>query len=107
VSEPQGRPRPRKAAGPARPVYFNAGDVDRVMAIVLALSTEVAALRDRLDVHERIAASGAVPTPELVEAYLPDDAVQVARDAWRDGYIRRLFRVITEDVEALRGEQTG
>ena len=26
------------------------------------------------------------------------------REAWRDGYIRRLFRVITEDVESLSRE---
>jgi len=33
-----------------------------------------------------------------------DPAAEAAREAWRDAYIRRLFRVITEDVEALSRE---
>ena len=106
MSGQQETPRPRKAAGPERPVYFNAGDVDRVMSVLLALITEVASIRDRLDAHERIATSGAAPALARVEAYQPDPQAAAERDAWRDGYIRRLFRVITEDVEALRAHAT-
>jgi hypothetical protein len=95
-------PRPRKAQGPDRPVYFNQSDVDRVMAVVLALASEVASLRERLDAHERVADTGALPEQARIEAYLPDPPAIKARDAWRDAYIRRLFRVFSEDVEALR-----
>jgi hypothetical protein len=95
--------RPRKAAGPERPVYFGPGDVDRVMAILLALVSEVASIRERLDTHERLAAGGSPPTPALVEAYTADDGTAAEREAWRGAYIRRLFRVVTEEVEALRG----
>jgi hypothetical protein len=94
--------RPRKAQGPDRPVYFNQSDVDRVMAVVLALASEVAALRDRVDTHERVAGANA-----QVEAYLPDPETLAARDAWREAYIRRLFRVFSEDVEALRAQPGG
>jgi hypothetical protein len=94
--------RPRKATGPDRQTYFNEGDVDRVMAILLALVSEVAAIRDRLDSHERIAGAGEAASRDKVEAYRPDPATEEDREAWRDAYIRRLFRVITEDVEALR-----
>ncbi len=90
-------PRARKAIGPDRPIYFDASDIDRVMSVVLALASEVAALRERLDTHERLA-------PELVarvEAYVPDPETLAVREAWRDAYIRRLFRVFTEDAEAL------
>jgi len=97
--------RPRKAAGPERPSYFTHADIDRVMAILLALISEVAALRDRLDTHERIAATGALPAPDSVEAYRPNDEAESAREHWRNTYIRRLFRVITEDVEALRARE--
>ncbi len=99
--------RPRKAVGPDRPTYFDAGDVDRVMAVLLALVSEVAAIRERLDTHERIADAGALPAGEAVEAYEPDAAAEARREAWRDSYIRRLFRVITEDVEALRMTSDG
>ena len=94
-------PRKRKAAGPQRQIYFGAGDVDRVMAILLALVSEVAAIRERLDTHERLGGQKVFPGHERVEAYQPDDSVETAREAWRDAFIRRLFRVITEDVEAL------
>jgi hypothetical protein len=94
--------RPRKAVGPERPTYFNHADVDRVMGILLALISEVASIRDRLDTHERIAAGGNPPAPDLVEAYRPDPQASVERELWREAYIRRLFRVITEDVESLR-----
>jgi hypothetical protein len=97
--------RPRKAVGPDRPSYFNTADVDRVMAILLALVSEVASIRDRLDTHERIAAGGMVATAERVEAYRPDEAAAAERETWRNAYIRRLFRVITEDIEALKAGQ--
>ncbi len=92
--------RPRKALGPERPVYFDANDIDRVMAVVLALASEVASLRERLDTHERLAGSMA-----QVEAYTPDPATIKERDAWRDAYISRLFRVFSEDIETLRAQE--
>ncbi len=95
-------PRKRKAVGPERQTYFGTGDVDRVMAILLALVSEVAAIRERLDTHERLGASGALATDDRVDAYQPDDAVDQVREAWRDACIRRLFRAGTEDVEGLR-----
>jgi hypothetical protein len=105
MTEDTTKPRPRKAAGPERPSYFNTGDVDRVMAIVLALVSEVAAIRERLDSHERLADMGSLAGVAQVEAYVPDEDAEAAREAWRDAYIRRLFRVITEDVESLKGAE--
>jgi len=100
--------RPRKATGPDRQSYFDASDVDRVMSVLLALVSEVAAIRERLDTHERLAGIGAPASVEAVEAYRADDVAEDQRDTWRDAYIRRLFRVIVEDVEALKrgGEAT-
>jgi hypothetical protein len=98
--------RPRKANGPDRQSYFDASDVDRVMSVLLALVSEVAAIRERLDTHERLGGAGVMASLEAVEAYKADDIAEDQREAWRDAYIHRLFRVITEDVEALkrRGE---
>jgi len=89
--------RPRKAQGPDRPAYFDSSDIDRVLSVVLALASEVASLRERLDTHERLA-PGLIAA---VESYTPTPDAIAARDAWRDAYIKRLFRVFTEDVEAL------
>lgn len=96
-------PRPRKAVGPERSTYLGAADVDRVMAVLLALVSETAAIRERLDTHERLAASGVLPTVDNVEKYVPSARAEAEREAWRDAAIRRLFRVFTDDVEALRG----
>ena len=87
--------------GPGRPSYLNGADVDRLMAVVLALSSEVAALRERLDAHERVAADGPV-TAQRVEAYRPDETAESEREVWREAYVRRIFRVLTEDLEAVR-----
>jgi hypothetical protein len=100
------RPRPRKATGPARPSYLDSADVDRVMAVLLALVSEVAAIRERLDTHEQLAAMGASATSQNVETHAPTAEVEAARETWRDAYIRRLFRVITEDIEALESGVT-
>jgi hypothetical protein len=88
--------------GPERPRYLDAADIDKVMAVLLALTSEVAALRERIDSHERLASAGVVANVEQVEAFMPDPATEAQREAWRDAYLRRLFRVITEDVEALQ-----
>lgn len=101
-------PRPRKATGPARPRYLDDADIDKVMAVMLALVSEVASLRERLDTHERLAGEDLPATPGNVEAHQPTPEVEASREAWRDAYIRRLFRVFTEDIEALgRGADTG
>ena len=96
-------PRPRKAVGPERPIYFGSADVDRVMAVLLALVSETAAIRERLDTHERLAASGVLPTVERVEGYFASAEAENDREAWRDATISRLFRVFTEDIDALDG----
>lgn len=95
------RARLRKAAGPDRPSYFGSGDVDRVMAVVLALASEVAALRERLDTHEQLAKAGTSATPQHVDDFAADSTAEATREVWRDAYIKRLFRVITEDLEAM------
>lgn len=98
------RVRLRKAAGPDRPTYLNTSDVDRLMAIILALVSEVAAVRERLDTHERLADLGALPSTVGVEDFRASASNEAEREVWRDNYIKRLFRVIAEDIEAL-GEQ--
>lgn len=107
MSDEVERARPRKATGPDRPRYFDTTDTDRVMAIMLALISEVASIRERLDTHERLATNGLFPAHASVEKYVPDEAADRDRDVWRDAYIKRLFRVITEDIEALGGESGG
>lgn len=96
--------RPRKSVGAKRPTYLDHADVDRVMTVLLALVSEVASLRERLDSHEQLGAVGELPSPDAVEDFMPDDDIEQQREAWRDGYISRLFRVLTEDIESLKAQ---
>jgi hypothetical protein len=95
------RPRPRKAVGPARPTYLRPEDIDKVMAVVLALMSEVSALRDRVDTHERLALGGVPPTPAAVDAFQPDEAVDAERESRREAYVKRLLRVVLEETETV------
>jgi hypothetical protein len=48
-----------------------------------------------------------LPANTLVETYEADAETEQAREAWRDAYIRRLFRVVTEDIESLKSAGDG
>jgi hypothetical protein len=99
---PQTSNRRRKAVGPDRPSYLKPEDTDKVMSIVLALMSEVASLRDRVDTHERLAQSGVWPTPNAVDDFRAEPDVLDAREARREAYLKRLLRVVLEDIEPSR-----
>ena len=90
----------RKANGPRRPQYLASPDADRAVMMLLALATEVSALRERLDTHERLAESRLPPLPAAVEAYEPPAEVEAARAVARRSLIDRIARVLTEPETA-------
>ena len=92
------RPRRRVARGPARPQYLRPTDVDAVLQVVIALMSEVSALRDRLDTHELLAAAGQVATPAAVEGHRPDADQRTLREQRRQAMLNRTLRVLTEDA---------
>lgn len=87
------RPRMRFAKG-RRPFFFDNGNIDKLLAMIMALTGEVSVLRERLDTHERLARRGKVATPENIEKYSPDPAVEEAREATRVAMLNRVFRII-------------
>lgn len=66
--------------------------IDALLGALMALTSEVAVLRERLDAHERIAARGEVATPEAVDAFVPDEAVSEARGDQRKRLIDKVCR---------------
>jgi hypothetical protein len=88
--------RRRKATGPRRPQYLASPDADRAVMMLLALATEVSALHERLDTHERLAALGQPPLPAAIDAYEPPADVEAARAAARRSLIDRIARVLLE-----------
>src|SRR5438045_4020830 len=87
------RARQRFAKG-RRPFFMKDPDVDRLLAIVTALTAEVSVVRERLDTAERLAEQGLPATPQNIEAYEPTPEVEAAREAVRQTMIGRVFRIL-------------
>lgn len=90
---PAARPRMRFAKG-RRPFFFENAAIDKLLAMIMALTGEVAVLRERLDTHERLAKKGKVATSENIEKYAPDTSVEDAREKTRVAMLNRVFRII-------------
>ena len=79
-----------------------------MMMVVTALTAEVSALRDRLDTHEALAARNVPATREAIEAYVLDEADAARREAGRTALLKRVYRVLTEELDAInQGVQAG
>lgn len=90
----------QKAKG-KRPVYFDEPQLDKLLAIVMALAGEVSVLRERLDTLERLAQAKGILSIEEIEAYQPDEQTAGEREQWRADYIARVLRVVRDEVDSL------
>jgi predicted ATPase with chaperone activity len=99
--------RRRHANGPRRPRYLSSTDADRAVMMILALASEISALRDRLDTHEQLAAAGKMADRAAVEAYESSEAVEAARAAARRTLIERVTRVLLETEMERNTEPDG
>ncbi|MEW6299102.1 MAG: hypothetical protein AB1671_15410 [Thermodesulfobacteriota bacterium] len=95
---------PKKAKG-KRPTFFADPQVDKVLAITMALAGEVSVLRERLDTIERLAEAKGLFSRHDIEAYRPSAQAAEEREQWRREYIARVLRVVHEELEVVeRGE---
>ena len=95
----------RKAKG-ERPAFFNDPQIDKLLAIIMALTGEVSVLRERLDTLERLAEAKGLLSRLEIEAYQADDAAAAERDQWRAEYIERVLRVVQQEREAVAAGET-
>ncbi len=72
----------KKAKG-KKPTFFADPQVDKLMAIVMALAGEASVLRERLDTVERLVESKGLLTRQEIEAYRPTEQVAEEREHWR------------------------
>ncbi|MBE9227031.1 hypothetical protein IQ264_16505 [Phormidium sp. LEGE 05292] len=91
----------KKAKG-KRPVYFDDPQIDKMLAIIMALTAEVSVLRDRLDTLEHLIQDKGIISIDEIETYQPDEQVAKEREQRRAEYIARVLRVVQEEVEALQ-----
>ncbi|MDZ8240962.1 MAG: hypothetical protein RMZ69_28025 [Nostoc sp. ChiQUE01a] len=90
-----------KTAKGKRPVYLENPQIDKLLAMVMALTGEVSVLRDRLDTIERLLEVKGILSATEIEGYQPDAKVINEREKCRAEYIARVLRVVQEELEAL------
>jgi hypothetical protein len=91
-----------------RPRFLEDDNSDKLLAMIVALSGEIAVLRERLDTYERLADDGQLPSRGSIEGYEPSDSVEDEREKDRAALLGRVFRVIEvaaeEDPDAAEAE---
>lgn len=89
---------PRDAKGPRPKFFADEPAADRLLTMVMTLAGELAVIRERLDTVERLAAQKGLLSDVEIDAFEPSIEVQEDREAWRQQYLDRLFRVLSDDA---------
>jgi len=84
-------------AGPPRPTFLADATHEQLWNVVVALSTELAATRGRLDALERVLAERGSLPPGAIEAWQPSTAAGVERVHDLQDYTRRVFGTLSGD----------
>lgn len=74
------------------PHFYDDPNIDRLLTMIMELASEVSVMRDRLDTHERLAASKGLYSHEDIEAFSPSDDEAKERAAWRGRFLDRLLK---------------
>lgn len=80
--------------------YFLEPQVERVLAITLAMAQELAVSRQRTDTLERLLLAKGVIAPGEIDAFVPDAAAAAERQMWNQEYIARILRIVQQENEA-------
>lgn len=89
---------PRRSKGP-KPQFFRDPALDHLMAMVIALTTELSVAIERHDTLERLLEKNSILGRKAIEAYRPDEAVEAERFKTRDELIARVFHILHEQAE--------
>ncbi|MFN3817807.1 hypothetical protein [Blastomonas sp.] len=85
---------------PHRPIEGMSAGEDMLLGMVMALTAQLAATRERLDTLERVLAQNGLPGADAIEAFTPDDDADRSRDALRQRLIARVFNPLHQSVES-------
>lgn len=69
---------------------------EALLDMVMALLGEVCVLRDRLDAQERLHADGRAVSPATVDAFIPGEGEEAARQRVRNRMIAHVMRPLRE-----------
>lgn len=85
-----------------RPYFFNDPAVERVLNITMAVASELAVARERVDTLERLLEAKGVLTREEIESYVPTSKeIETQRQSWHSEYISRVLRIVQQEMEEL------
>ena len=98
----------RASAKPAgkRPYFLNP-EVERVMAIAMAVVQELAVARARVDTLERLLEKKGVMRRDEIDAYRPDPEEAAERGLWTQEYLTRVLRILQQEAEAIEAAAKG
>lgn len=84
-----------------RPYFFKDPAVERVLAMLMAVTQELAVTRERLDTVERLLEQQGVLKSADIDAYAPDPAAATERAEWSRAYVARVLRIVQQEMEAM------
>jgi hypothetical protein len=85
----------------ARPYFFEDPAVERVLNIAMAVATEVAVVRERMDTIERLLESKGVLFQSEIENFVPTDEQAEERQLWHARFAARIMRIVQQEVDAI------
>ena len=80
--------------------YFLTPEVERVLAITMAVAQELAVTRQRVDTLERVLAAKGLISAEEIERFEPDPGAATERALATQAYLDRILRIVLQENEA-------
>lgn len=80
--------------------YFLEPQVERVLAITMALAQELAVSRQRTDTLERLLRAKGVIVDGEIDGFEPDRQASAERQTWNQEFIARILRIVQQENEA-------
>jgi hypothetical protein len=81
--------------------YFLTPEVERVMAITMAIAQELAVTRERLDTLERLLEAKNLLSRNEIETFAPSPEDAAERGLWTQEYLARILRIVQQEGEAV------
>lgn len=84
--------------------YFLEPQVERVLAVTMAVAQELAVARQRADTLERLLREKGVLADGEIDTFVPDHIASAERQMWNQEYIARILRIVQQENEAAAVE---
>jgi hypothetical protein len=80
--------------------YFLDPQVERILAITMAVAQELAVSRQRVDTLERVLQAKGLLAAGEIEGFTPDVQAATERAQWTQEYLARILRIVQQEAEA-------